>query len=163
MFEYGGGSNEGTMWRAVVTALVAIILIMIPVGGAIFIVDVAFRNIFDLLLLLVIYFYLTSAFLLAVTTVMVVLVLRWGVMVISLVILTIADIAIIITVGAEFRLVCLFAVAMLWVVVLTGTILMMLVLVHLFVLAGVDALWAWVMTSAVIGIRFINHVFIIVV
>lgn len=47
--------------------------------------------------------------------------------------------------------------------VLAGAIFMIPVLVHLVVLADVDALWAWVMTCAVIIIGLIDHVFIVVV
>ena len=43
-------------------------------------------------------------------------------------------------------------------------IIIILILMHLVVLAEVDALWTWIITSAVIAIGFINHnVFIVVV
>lgn len=75
MFEYGSGSNEGTMWRAVVTALMAIVLIVTPVEGTIFTVGVAFKNIFVLLLLFLTRFlHLKNTFFVVIITVKIMLI-----------------------------------------------------------------------------------------
>ena len=123
-FVHGSGSDNGTMWSAVVAALMAMVLMVTPVGGTIFITDVAFKNIFVLLLplLLLIFLFFNNV---RIFTIIIVVILAMMVMFISIVMLAmvvmvvnivmLASVAMIIitAVGAMLRLLDLFAAAML--------------------------------------------------